>query len=445
MRLLKRSLLLLGILLALAAAPFSIGAQGELQIVDPIDVTGYIKDGAGVAGATIYINNETGRAGDTGITGILTVKMLLEAFSPSDAGENPLCVSVNGSECASEVATEITLPSEAVYTVNVTIETVDGTSLQFADATLITIFEEDTSRTTEPLLISDYRKVTFVPALYVTEVIRDTGILTVFFLLVAFICYLVRNGNSIFKNGVLNGFTRPLGEWSWGAQSWTAFVGSLVSTVGVFAISDSSAGISLDTFNAGAYTTTITTLGILFAILPLAAVILYRLCGRLTKSAPKGGNLGGYIIGSAFVVFALIGSLLISGNVIRLLIYSSIGVAEPAALSNYLSGMAAARLIILGVILAYFVANFRGDLTTQMKALELTEIKEKQEGALLDKLETAWWVDHEAATAALVALQTLPAYDLPIEKTTLRSMSKAATTSTATKFKAASAAPKMSI
>lgn len=439
----KRSLLLLG-LITLAVAPAA--AQGDLQIIDPTDITGFIRDGKGTAETTIYISNETGRADDTGISGRLTVRVVTEAFSPSDAGENPLCARVNASGCASEITIDgFTLPSEALSTINVSIETVDGTPLQYAQATLITVFEQDTSRTDEPLLISDYRAVTFVPALYVPEVLRDTFILTVFFLLIAFIWYLIKNDNSIFKNGVWNGFKRPLGELTWGAQSWTAFVGSLVSTVGVFSVSGSSAGISLDTFNAGAYATIISTLGVLFALLPLAAVIVYRLCGRPTKSAPKGGNLFGYMIGSALVVFALVGSVLISSNVIRMLIYSSFGLSDPSALPAYLDGMGIARLVILGVILLYFVTNFRNDITSQLKAFEIAETKAQQEEALLGKLETAWWVDHDAATAALLALQTLPDYDLPIEKTTLRSMSKGAATSPPTSSRFASAVPKMSI
>lgn len=443
MRLFKRSLLLLGFI-ALAAAPAA--AQGTLRIVNPGDVNGFIKDGRGTTGTTIYISNETGRADDTGISGTLTVRVLMDAFSPSEAGADPLCVRVNESECASEITIDgVILPSETVSAINISIETATGTSLQYAHATLITVFEQDSGRTDEPLLISDYRSVTFVPALYVPEVLRDTFILTAFFALIAFIWYLIKNDHSIFKNGVWNGFKRPLGELTWGAQSWTAFVGSLVSTVGVFSVSGGSAGVSLDTFNAGVYTTTITTLGILFALLPLAAVIIYRLCGRPSKSAPKGGNLIGYIIGSMMIVFALIGSVLISGNVIRLLIYSSFGISDPASLITYLNSLAAARLVILGVILLYFVTNFRNDITTQLKAFEIAETKAKQEEALLDKLETAWGVDHDAAAAALLALQTLPDYDLPIEKTTFRSMNKGATTTSPTHSRFAGATPKMSI
>jgi hypothetical protein len=443
MRLLKRSLLLLG-LIALAATPAA--AQGALRIINQGDVTGFIRDGKGVTGTTITISNETGRAGDTGMSGRLTVRVLTETFSPADAGANPLCVRVNDSACEREISIDgIVLPSEALSEVKVSVETVDGTPLQYAQATLITVFEEDSSRTDAPLLISDYRKVTFVPALYVPEVLRDTLILTAFFLLIAFSWYLIKNDNSIFKNGVWNGFKRPLGELTWGAQSWTALIGSLASTVGVFSISGGSAGINLGTFNASVYTTTITTLGILFALLPLAALIIYRLCGRPSKSAPKGGNLIGYLIGSALVVFALVGSVLISGNVIRMLIFSSFGVSDPAALAASLSGLEFARLVILSVILLYFVTNFRADITSQLNAFAAAEIKARQEEALLGKLETAWDVDHEAAAAALLALQTLPDYDLPIEKTTYRSMTKSAAALTPSSSRFASAAPKMSL
>lgn len=440
---LKRSLLLLGFI-ALATAPAA--AQGTVRIINPSTVTGLIRDGQGAAETTITFSNETGSAGDTGISGRLTARVLTEAFSPADAGANPLCVRVNDSACEREISIDgIVLPSEALSTVNVRIETADGTPLQYAQGTLITIFEEDANRTDAPLLISDYRKITFVPALYVPEVLRDTLILTVFFLLSALIWYLIRNDNSIFKNGVWNGLKRPLGELTWGAQSWTALIGSLASTVGVFSVSGGSAGINLGTFNAGVYTTTITTLGILFALLPLAALIIYRLCGRPSKSAPKGGNLVGYMIGSALVVFALIGSVLISGNVIRMLIFSSFGINDPAALAAYLGGLEIARLVILGLILLYFVTNFRADITSQLKAFATAETKAQQEEALLGKLETAWDVDHEAATAALLALQMLPDYDLPIEKTTFRSMTKSATTPTTTNSRFASAAPKLSL
>lgn len=440
---LKRSLLLLGFM-AMAATPAA--AQGTVRIINPGNVTGFIRDGQGAAETSITFSNETGSAGDMGIRGRLTARVFTEAFSPADAGANPLCVRVNDSACEQEISIDGTvLPSEALSTIHVSIETVDGTPLQYAQGTLITVFEEDASRADSPLLISDYRKVTFVPALYVPEVLRDTLILTVFFLVSALVWYLIRNDNSIFKNGVWNGLKRPLGELTWGAQSWTALIGSLASTVGVFSVSGGSAGINLGTFNAGVYTTTITTLGILFALLPLAALIIYRLSGRPSKSAPKGGNLIGYLIGSALVVFALIGSVLISGNMIRMLIFSSFGISDPAALATSLDGLAAARLVILGLILLYFVTNFRADINSQLKAFAVAETKAQQEEALLAKLETAWDVNHEAATAALAALQMLPDYDLPIEKTTFRSMTKSAAASTPSSSRFASAAPKLSL
>ncbi len=443
-----RKTLLMVLLILLLAAPAQ--AQDGLTVIDPADITGFIEDGAGEAATMIFVNNEGGA-----VSGRLTVTTLLKASSPEGYRSSPLClvVQVDGgdpSACLPSVANEISFDAGRVTAIRVTIRTVTCPPtascadplpmLQYGEATLITVFNQDTTTgqtpVTDPLTLSDYRKVFFVPSLYTADAMAAAAVFSLIFLAAALVYLFIAELDTLKKKWLWH----PLGEVAWGAQSSTALLTSLASTAGVIAISGGAAGINLTTFNTSAYTLTIATLGVFFSALPIIGGIVYRLSGWRSGGGANSGTLLGYTIASGLTLFALVGSVLISSNVIQVVLLSTLGIADPTQIPVYLlvaTGVSFAFIVVIGL---HFIHHFRSDVSAQIRAQREQALRTEKENTLLALFESEWKksAGHETAVPALLALQTLADYDLPIPvapkrdpSETLRSVQSTGETSTA--------------
>lgn|GEM_PF-3986170 len=403
-------LLLVILLFAPSAAPLH--AQDELIVIEPSDFTVFIENGEGTADEAIFISNE----GDA-VTGTLRVSTFLKASSPPDFAASPICLIVNGSQCVNNFQTEFTLAESSVTTIPITISVVNtpGSSLQYGEATLMVWFGQDPTPddgtvVANPLTLAEYRKLFLVPSLYVQDVLETALIFSVIIMAIAVAYFFYKERPQLYQ-----GLRHPLGEMIWGAQSWTAFLTALVSTISVVSLSGNSAGISVNDFSVNVYAPTLTILGILFSALPVLGVFVYRLLGRWSNNDdPLGGNLLGYIVGSACIVFALIGSVLISANVIQMLILSTLGTTDPPMIPVYLLFVTIASGIVILLTGIYFCSTFRSAIASQLRAQETKKEKAATEEMLLDVVQRAWGNDNLQTIAALLALEALPDYDLGI-------------------------------
>lgn len=399
--------LLLGVLVMAGAAPLD--AQSGLKILEPADITVFIENGEGSTDAAILVSNEGGA-----VAGTLRVNTFLQASSPANFTSSPVCVSVGGSQCVSGLQTEFAFAGGTITSIPLTIN-VAPSSLQYGEATLVVLFEQDTTPdngtvVANPLTFSEYRKVFFVPSLYVQDVMITALIFAAIILALAVGWFFVRERPHLYR-----GLQHPLGQMSWGTQSWTAFLTALVSTISVVTLSGGSAGISVSAFSVNVYAPTLTILGILFSGLPVLAVFLYRLFGRWSNNSdPQGGNLLGYIVGSALIVFALVGSVLISSNVIQMLVLSTLGITDPPMIPVYLLGVTTASGIVIFLVGVYFIAGFRSDLASQLRDQQKWREKAATEAMLIGVIQASWQDDKVESIPALLALQVLPDYDLGI-------------------------------
>jgi hypothetical protein len=403
-------LVLVVILFASSAAPLH--AQDELRVIEPTDISVFIENGEGTTDDAIFISNE----GDA-VTGTLRVSTFLKASSPADFASSPICIIVNGSQCVNSFQTEFTFAEGSVTTIPITINVVNAANsrLAYGEATLMVLFGQDTTPddgtlVTDPLTLADYRKLFFVPSLYVQDVLETALIFSVIIMALAVAYFFYRERPRLY-----NGLRHPLGEMIWGAQSWTAFLTALVSTISVVSLSGNSAGISVSAFSTNVYSPTLTILGILFSALPVLGVFLYRLLGRWSNNDdPQGGNLLGYIVGSACLVFALMGSVLISANVIQMLVLSTLGITDPPMIPVYLLFVTIASGVVIILTGIYFCSTFRSAIASQLRAQQAKQDKAATEDMLLDVVQRAWGNDNLQTIAALLALEALPNYDLGI-------------------------------
>lgn len=400
-------LLVLCILFAFSVAPLH--AQSDLIILEPADITVFIENGEGAADETIFVSNE----GDA-VTGTLRVSTFLKASSPPDFASSPICISVGGSQCVNSLQADFTLAGGTITSIPLTIR-VAPSSLSYGEATLVVLFSQDTTPDdgtviAEPLTFSDYRRLFFVPSLYVQDVMITALIFSAIILALAVGWFFLRERPRLY-----HGLQHPLGQMIWGTQSWTAFLTALVSTVSVVTLSGNSAGISVSAFSINVYAPTLTILGILFSGLPVLAVFLYRLFGRWSNNSdPQGGNLLGYVVGSAFIIYALVGSVLISSNVVQMLVLSTLGITDPPMIPVYLLGVTIASGVVIILIGIYSCANFRSDIASQLRDQQAQRDRAATEALLIDVIQASWQDDKVESIPALLALQVLPHYDLGI-------------------------------
>ncbi len=218
------------VLLLLVLTPSVGHAADPLKIVDPKAITFFIDGQTRSSTQTLWISNE----GDA-LTGTLTVSAFMKSSTPQTSAERPVCVSVAGSDCRDSVTKlRFALPARAVTTISVTIETKDDT-LQYGEASLIVLFEQkpivpngDTSVTPEPVTLSSYTDVFIYPALRVRDILLVTVGVSIVTVAVAVVVLFKTKPEKTTLS-----LNEPLGEMTWGAQSWTAFLTSLVSAIGV--------------------------------------------------------------------------------------------------------------------------------------------------------------------------------------------------------------------
>ncbi len=104
------------------------------------------------------------------------------------------------------------------------------------------------------------------------------------------------------------------------------------------------------------------------------------------------------MIGSCLILIALMGSLLITGSIVELLLARSLGATDWIICIHY------GRLILTPLALAaYFIFNFRSDVLAQIDDIKTTQHREQIANEWREQVKSAWdsnKYDRAAAAAA---------------------------------------------